>query len=104
MHKQNNNNQGNIVLKKNYSDRDQSTKIFLLFNIDFFSGSRIFQNNREFWQTNSGKGRPCYPYWVRRLPRGPLENTPLISFCCICFFRDHYEVGTKSEKFEIDSK
>ena len=40
-------------------------------------------------------------YWVRRmrqLPRPPLENTAY-SFIVLCmFFRDHYEVGTKSGK------
>ena len=54
-------------------------------------------------------------YWVRRmrqLPRAPLKVVivypviiPTYSFSELqMFFRDHYEVGTKSGKYKIDSR
>ena len=33
-----------------------------------------------------------------------MKNTHIVSFCCICFFRDYYEVGRKSgiaDRFEV---
>ena len=34
----------------------------------------------------------------------PLKIPYIVTFCCICFFRDHYEVGMKSGKYKIKSK
>ena len=47
----------------------------------------------------------CGGYWVRRmrqLPRGPLENSTYNFVSLQMFFRDHYEIGTKSGKYKID--
>ena len=46
-------------------------------------------------------------YWVRRmrqLPRAPLKIPHIVSFCCICFFRDHHDFRRKIAKYEIKSK
>ena len=43
---------------------------------------------------------------IRQLPRPPVfRDVPLkipyiVSFCCRCFFRDHYEFGTKIGKIQ----
>ena len=45
-------------------------------------------------------------YWVRRirqLPRAPLKNSIYSLSLLQMFFRDYYEVGTKSGKYKIDS-
>ena len=47
-------------------------------------------------------------YWVRQmrqLPWAPFLKIPhIVSFCCICFFRDHYDFGRKIAKYKIKSK
>ena len=46
-------------------------------------------------------------YWVRRmrqLPWPPLKIPHIVSFCCICFFKDHHDFGRKIAKYEIKSK
>ena len=52
---------------------------------------------------DTGSGR----YWVRRmrqLLRTPLCKYRIVSFCCVCFFRDHYDFGRKIAKLEIKLK
>ena len=34
----------------------------------------------------------------------PSKISHIVSFCYMCFFKDNYEVGRKSEKHEMDSK
>ena len=48
---------------------------------------------------------------IRQLPRPrpvfrdlPLKIPYIVSFCCRCFFRDHYEFGTKIGKIQNRSK
>ena len=62
-------------------------------------------NERVFLQNcfDTGSGR----YWVkqmRQLPRPPLKIPHIVSFCCICVFKDHYDFGRKIAKLEIKSK
>ena len=81
---------------------------FSLF--DIFSRFNILYNLFHFiyFYPQSSGG-----YWVRRmrqLPRAPpnfgasLENSTYIFVSLQMFFKGHYEVGTKSGRYKIDSR